>query len=159
MKQVAAIAPEWIISEWLNSDKDLSLTALRGRVIVAGAFQMLCPGCVSELVPQLRQIHSVFKNSDIAVLGLHTVFEHHAAMQPVSLMAFLHENRLTFPVAVDKPQMPEQPIPATMELYGMQGTPTMMLIDRKGQLRRLSFGHVLDLVIGSEISALLSERD
>lgn len=159
MKQVAAIAPEWIISEWLNSDKDLSLTALRGRVIVAGAFQMLCPGCVSELVPQLRQIHSVFKNSDIAVLGLHTVFEHHAAMQPVSLKAFLHENRLTFPVAVDKPQMPEQPIPATMELYGMQGTPTMMLIDRKGQLRRLSFGHVLDLVIGSEISALLSERD
>ena len=159
MKQVAAIAPEWIISEWLNSDKDLSLTALRGRVIVAGAFQMLCPGCVSELVPQLRQIHSVFKNSDIAVLGLHTVFEHHAAMQPVSLKAFLHENRLTFPVAIDKPQMPEQPIPATMELYGMQGTPTMMLIDRKGQLRRLSFGHVLDLVIGSEISALLSERD
>ena len=159
MKQVAAIAPEWIISEWLNSDKDLSLTALRGRVIVAGAFQMLCPGCVSELVPQLRQIHSVFKNSDIAVLGLHTVFEHHAAMLPVSLKAFLHENRLTFPVAVDKPQMPEQPIPATMELYGMQGTPTMMLIDRKGQLRRLSFGHVLDLVIGSEISALLSERD
>jgi hypothetical protein len=87
------------------------------------------------------------------------VFEHHDAMGPVSLKAFLHENRVVFPVAIDIPQMPEKPIPATMERYGMEGTPTMLLIDRTGNLRRKSFGHIPDMQLGAEIMALLGERD
>lgn len=151
------LAPEWMTEQWLNSDRPLTLASLRGQVIVAGAFQMLCPGCVSELIPQLRKAHALFKSANVAVLGLHTVFEHHAAMQAVSLKAFLHENRVSFPVAIDKPMLPDQHIPATMDLYGMQGTPTMMLIDRNGMLRRCSFGHVDDLQLGAEIMALVKE--
>jgi peroxiredoxin len=149
------VAPEWIVREWLNADKPLSLEALRGQVVVAGAFQMLCPGCVAELIPQLRKAHALFAGADVKVLGLHTVFEHHAAMEPVSLKAFLHENRITFPVAIDKPQLPDSPIPATMELYSMQGTPTLMLIDRQGNLRRQIFGHLPDMQLGAEVMALL----
>jgi peroxiredoxin len=150
-------APEWIIQQWVNAETPLSLTALRGRVVVAGAFQMLCPGCVSELIPQLRQVHALFKGAELSVLGLHTVFEHHDAMGPVSLKAFLHENRISFPVAIDQPQMPKNPMPKTMELYHMQGTPTMLLIDRAGNLRRQAFGHITDLQLGAEIMALLNE--
>jgi peroxiredoxin len=152
-------APEWVIEKWLNAENPLTLTALRGRVIVAGAFQMLCPGCVSELIPQLRQVHALFKGAELSVLGLHTVFEHHDAMGPVSLKAFLHENRITFPVAIDQPQTPKSPIPATMGIYAMKGTPTMLLIDREGNLRRQSFGHVHDMQLGAEIMALLSEKN
>jgi peroxiredoxin len=151
-------APEWVVEQWLNAETSLSLVALRGRVIVAGAFQMLCPGCVSELIPQLRQAHALFKGTEVSVLGLHTVFEHHDAMGPISLKAFLHENRITFPVAIDKPQMPKSPLPETMESYGMQGTPTMLLIDRDGNLRRQIFGHLHDMQLGAEIMALLNEK-
>lgn len=150
-------APEWLTERWLNSEAELSLAALKGRVVLAGAFQMLCPGCVSDLIPQLRKAHGLFKGADVSVIGLHTVFEHHEAMGPVSLKAFLHENRIAFPVAVDRPQMPHNPLPATMQLYGMQGTPTMMLIDRRGNLRRMSFGHVDDMQLGAEVMALLRE--
>lgn len=150
-------APEWITSQWLNSQELLSLERLRGRVVLAGAFQMLCPGCVSDLIPQLRKAHALFGAKDVAVIGLHAVFEHHAAMEEVSLKAFLHENRVTFPVGIDKPSLPDHPIPATMRLYGMQGTPTMLLIDREGMLRRMSFGHVEDMQLGAEIMALLAE--
>lgn len=149
-------APEWITSEWLNSEP-LSITSLKGNVIVAGAFQMLCPGCVSELVPQLRKAHALFGKAPVKVIGLHTVFEHHEAMTPVSLKAFLHENRITFPVGVDTPRHPHNPIPETMQLYGMQGTPTMLLIDKGGNLRRMSFGHVDDMQLGAEVVSLLSE--
>lgn len=152
------LAPEWIVSQWLNSNTGITLASLRGRVVVAGAFQMLCPGCVSELIPQLRKAHTLFKGSDLSVIGLHTVFEHHAAMEPVSLKAFLHENRIIFPVGVDKPSLPDHPIPQTMQLYGMQGTPTTLLIDRKGHLRRMGFGHMDDMQLGAEIMALLGER-
>jgi peroxiredoxin len=150
-------APEWISERWLNTEGPLTLATLRGRVIVAGAFQMLCPGCVSELIPQLHKVHALFKGAEVSVLGLHTVFEHHDAMGPVSLKAFLHENRITFPVAIDQPQIPRILIPRTMELYAMQGTPTLLLIDRHGNLRRQVFGHVPDMQLGAEIMALLNE--
>ena len=150
-------APEWSTSEWFNSDTPLSLSDLRGNVVVAGAFQMLCPGCVSDLIPQLRKAHAMFEKAPVKVIGLHTVFEHHDAMTPVSLKAFLHENRITFPVAVDKPRHPASPIPETMARYGMQGTPTMVLIDKAGNLRRMLFGHMEDMALGAEIVSLLSE--
>ena len=150
-------APEWITSQWLNCDGPLTLASLRGQVVLAGAFQMLCPGCVSDLIPQLKKAHALFGKAPVQVIGLHTVFEHHEAMTPVSLKAFVHENRITFPVAVDRPRHPGDRIPETMALYGMQGTPTMMLIDRAGNLRRMYFGHVDDLQLGAEIAALFSE--
>ncbi len=150
-------APEWSVQHWLNSQTPLTLAHLRGRVILAGAFQMLCPGCVSQLIPQLRQAHALFAENDVAVLGLHTVFEHHDAMGPVSLKAFLMENRITFPVAIDQPQTPQTPIPKTMQLYEMQGTPTILLIDRRGSLRRQFFGHIPDLQLGAETMALVAE--
>ncbi len=159
MKQENRPAPEWVTEQWLNTEFPLTLAALQGRVIVAGAFQMLCLGCVSELVPQLRQAHALFKGTEVSVLGLHTVFEHHDAMGLVSLKAFLHENRVTFPVAIDQPQMPNLPIPKTMELYAMQGTPTILLIDHKGNLRRQTFGHIPDMQLGAEIMALLNETN
>jgi peroxiredoxin len=157
MQNVNRPAPEWKTQQWLNVETPLMLAALRGRVVVAGAFQMLCPGCVSELIPQLRKAHALFNGSDVSVFGLHTVFEHHDAMGPISLKAFLHENRITFPVAIDQPQTPDKAIPATMENYAMEGTPTMLLIDRKGNLRRQIFGHMPDMQLGAEIMALLGE--
>lgn len=150
-------APAWITSTWLNSDTPVELQSLRGKVVVVGAFQMLCPGCVSDLIPQLRKAHGLFAKAPVQVIGLHTVFEHHDAMTPVSLKAFLHENRVTFPVGVDRPRHPSDPLPETMALYGMQGTPTMLLIDRAGNLRRQSFGHVDDMALGAEIVSLLAE--
>jgi peroxiredoxin len=151
-------APALITSLWMNSDTDITLASLKGRVVVVGAFQMLYPGCVANLIPQLRKAHALFKSAEVSILGLHTVFEHHAAMEPVSLKAFLHENRISFPVGVDRPNMPQQTIPQTMELYGMQGTPTMLLIDRNGHLRRMTFGHLEDMQMGAEITALLGEK-
>jgi peroxiredoxin len=152
-----ADAPEWDVSGWLNSDKSRSLAEFKGKVVVAGAFQMLCPGCVSELIPQLRSVHALFGSLGVVTLGLHTVFEHHDAMRPVSLKAFLHENRILFPVAVDREQMPQTPIPVTMQRYSMRGTPTVLLIDKSGRLRRQIFGHVADLQLGAEIMALVGE--
>ncbi len=156
--QESHTAPEWFVEQWLNTAPALTLAALQGRVIVVGAFQMLCPGCVSQLIAQLREAHAIFERADVSVLGLHSVFEHHEAMGSISLKAFLYENRITFPVAIDQPQIPQNPIPKTMELYAMKGTPTLLLIDRKGNLRRQSFGHTTDMQLGAEIMSLLNER-
>ncbi|MBL8538653.1 MAG: TlpA family protein disulfide reductase [Hyphomonadaceae bacterium] len=150
--------PEWRISQWLNTPAPPSLAALRGRVIVAVAFQMLCPGCVAQGLPQAQRVREAFDEKDVSVIGLHTVFEHHDAMTPISLKAFLHEYRIGFPVGVDEPN-PTGSIPYTMAAYQMRGTPTLLLYDRQGRLRRQVFGHVSDMQLGADVMALFGSRE
>jgi thiol-disulfide isomerase/thioredoxin len=151
-----AALPEIEAAEWLNTEKPLSLTELRGRVVAVEAFQMLCPGCVSHGLPQAQRIAQTFRPDDVAVIGLHCVFEHHEAMTPVALRAFLHEYRIRFPVAVDAPG--KSAMPRTMASWQLEGTPTLLLFDRQGRLRARHFGQVPDMAIGAEVMALVGEQ-
>lgn len=150
------LAPELRVTQWFNTTAAPTLAKLRGKVVVLHAFQMLCPGCVQHGLPQAQKIHQLFGQADVAVIGLHTVFEHHAAMTPVSLAAFIHEYRLTFPIGVDAPGGAEG-IPLTMQAYAMRGTPTLIVIDRAGHIRHQGFGQEDDMLIGATIAALLAE--
>jgi thiol-disulfide isomerase/thioredoxin len=150
------MAPEWQVEVWLNTSAPLALSQLRGRVVLLHAFQMLCPRCVSHAVPQAERVHREYAELGVSVVGLHTVFEHHAAMMPAALEAFLHEYRVTHPVGVDA-RVADAPIPATMQRYAMRGTPTLILIDRNGKLRLQEFGGLDDLRLGLMLGQLLAE--
>lgn len=143
-------------SAWLNTDKPIKLDELLGRVVVIHTFQMLCPGCVSHGLPQALKIRNTFPESDVVVLGLHTVFEHHAVMGPEALKVFLHEYRIHFPVGIDQADAGSN-IPLTMQAYNLQGTPSFIVIDRKGKIRLNHFGVIDDMLVGAYIGQLLSE--
>jgi thiol-disulfide isomerase/thioredoxin len=150
-------APAWRTTAWLNTPEPLTLERLRGKVILLHAFQMLCPGCVARGIPQAQRVAEAFVGAPLVVVGLHTVFEHHEAMKIESLRAFLHEYRVKFPVGVDAPGEAGDPIPQTMSAYAMRGTPTTVLIDAQGRLRRQIFGVHDDLLLGAELQTLLLE--
>lgn len=147
-------APEWHVDQWFNTKEPLTIAGLRGKVIVVEAFQMLCPGCVSHGIPQAQRIYQTFSPEQVQVIGLHTVFEHHSAMTPVSLEAFIHEYRINFPVGVDRPGEGSR-LPQTMRAYSMEGTPTLLLIDAQGNLRDQHFGNINDLALGAQIMELM----
>ncbi len=150
-------APELAVSRWFNTPAPLTLEALRGKVVLLHAFQMLCPGCTSHGTPQAEKAHRMFKGSDLVAIGLHTVFEHHAAMTPIALEAYIHEYRLTMPVGVDQPGE-GTPMPVTMERYAMQGTPTAILIGRDGMILHHGFGQEEDMALGARIAAALERN-
>ena len=152
------LAPELHTSKWFNSDHELTLEALRGRVVVLVAFQMLCPGCVARTIPLAQQLDQTFDRDELVVVGLHTVFEHHEVMSPQALEVFLSEYRVSFPVGIDTPDPNGGAIPLSMRAYGMQGTPTLVLIDSEGHRRTQHFGAHDELVLGAEIGLLLAER-
>jgi peroxiredoxin len=156
MLQTQPLALPLHVTEWFNTDTPITLDALLGRVVVVHAFQMLCPGCVAQGLPQAMKVHKQFPSSEVQVLGLHTVFEHHDVMGPNALKAFLHEYRITFPVGVDMPA-PDHAVPTTMQAYGLRGTPSLVVIDRSGCVRLNHFGHLDDLELGALLGALLSE--
>lgn len=158
----ASAAPELQTSGWLNTTRPPTLASLRGKVVVLHTFQIFCPGCVQVGIPQAQRISQEFDSNRVAVIGLHTVFEHHAVMGRDALEVFVHEYRLRFPIGIDKydgaPDGEPKGVPLTMRAYQMQGTPTLILIDKSGRIRLHKFGHVSDLSVGFSIGALLSEE-
>ena len=148
-------APNLQIAGWFNTDTALTLESFRGRVLVMHAFQMLCPACVSHGLPQAKKTRQHFAAKDVAVIGLHSVFEHHAVMTAAALDAFIHEYRLTFPIGIDQPS--QGSIPATMRAYQLQGTPSVVLIDKRGRLRLSHFGVIEDMALGGAIGRLVAE--
>jgi len=143
-------------TEWLNSPP-IKFSDLRGKVVLLYAFQMLCPGCVTHAGPQVQKAREFYSHDLLAVIGLHTVFEHHEAMRRESLKAYLYEFKYSYPVAIDR-HSGGNPLPDTMAALGLRGTPSFLLIDKLGRLRRHFFGRMEDLRLGTEIGLLIGEK-
>lgn len=148
-------APEIDAEAWLNTPHPVTLAALRGRVVLLHVFQMLCPGCVQYGTPQAQNVHRSFAGRGVQVIGLHSVFEHHAVMNRAALEVFVHEFRLTFPIAIDRPGGAGQRIPMTMQAYGLRGTPSAVLIDSAGRVQLNHFGQIEEIELGAQIGRLL----
>ncbi len=155
MSSAYPLAPPLVVQHWLNTEAPITLEALRGRVVMLHAFQMLCPGCVSHGLPQAAKAHEMFRRADLTVVGLHTVFEHHAVTGAEALKAFVLEYRLQFPIGIDTPGVGS--IPLTMQAYELGGTPSVVLIDRQGRVRLNQLGRVDDLALGALIGELIAE--
>jgi hypothetical protein len=149
-------APPLQVAGWLNVTAPLTLESLRGRMVLLHAFQMRCPGCHELATPQAQRVHDFFSREDVAVLGLHCVFENDEAQSAQLLGRYVREQRLTFPIAIDAPG-DGIGIPLTMKALNLDGTPTLVLVDRQGRIRMKRLGHVPDLELGAAIGALLAE--
>ena len=148
--------PDWQVRRWLNSDHDLNLTDLRGRIALIHAFQMFCPGCAQHSVPQAERMHRALGGPDFVVIGVHTVFEQRERATDKALAAFLREQRISHPIGVDRSE-PGQRLPCTLRDWGLRGTPSLLLLDREGRLRAHRFGTVPDLDLKSMIRVLRAE--
>lgn len=158
MDQLLPTSLQLQVSRWFNTPRPIELDDLRGKVVAIHAFQMLCPGCVSQGLPQAVRLREAFGPDELEAIGLHTVFEHHHAMGPEALAAFIHEYHWPFPIGVDAPD-PAGPVPKTMAAWGLRGTPSLVLLDRAGRPRFSHFGHVDDLTLGAVVGQLLARPD
>jgi thiol-disulfide isomerase/thioredoxin len=147
--------PELQATGWINTPKPITLASLKGKVVVVSAFQMLCPGCIEHGLPQAKRLAQKFSTNEVSVVGLHSVFEHHAVMTPAALQVFMSEFKWPFPVGIDTADGDGPP--KTMAAYQMQGTPTLLLFDRAGRLRRHYFGRPDDMQLAAEIMAMAIE--
>jgi len=147
--------PELQVSRWFNADGPVTLASSKGKVVLLIAFQMLCPGCLEHGLPQAKRLRERFSDSDVVIIGLHSVFEHHAVMTPEATAAFMHEYKWPFPVGYDQPD--GKGMPKTMAAYQMRGTPTLLVFDRQGRLRRHYFGRPDDMMLAAEVMALAIE--
>jgi hypothetical protein len=155
MNEPPPLLPDWQVSTWLNTPAPLTLQSLRGKVVLLHTFQMLCPGCVAYGLPQAERVRQTFPATELAVVGLHTVFEHHTVMNVDALRAFIHEYRWSFPIGVDEPDGRGGPS-CTMARYGLRGTPSCLVLDRQGRVQLHHFGQIDDLALGALLGRVIA---
>ena len=154
-------APEWEISEWINS-KGFKLSELKGKVVIIDFFQLWCPGCNSFSVPLMHKWEKKYadqaKAGQIQFVSIHTVFEGHKYQNPKRLRKYLKEKGIEHPVGVDQQQKGHY-VPLTMRKFNTRGTPEMAIIDKLGRIRFQRFGS-FDVAASEQlIDQLLAEKE
>ena len=151
-------APQWKVSEWLNSDPG-ELSDQRGKIVLIHFFQLWCPGCNEFSIPLFQRWEEKFgSRDDVVIVSIHTVFEGHDVQTPDRLRSFLEEKGIRHPVGIDAYPAPGSEIPITMDRFETGGTPHVAIVDKKGLLRFTHFGHFDPEPVEAYIERILSEK-
>lgn len=125
-------------SEWING-APITFDSATKKIYVVYVFQMLCAPCVYYGLPAMRKVCQTYLPEEVEVIGVHSVFENHAAMTVDCLKVFVKEFRVPFTVSVDRHSDGSR-VPNTMLRYGWQGTPTFLIVNGKGEILYQKFG-------------------
>ncbi|MEO2264382.1 MAG: TlpA family protein disulfide reductase [Nitrosopumilus sp.] len=197
-------APNFGVSEWVQG-APTNFDQEKDHIVLLEVFQVNCPGCFMNAIPEAIEIYNKYKDEGVRVIGLATAFEDFdkntldnlkmlaetgevigETQGALAMNGQLQEGnklpyKIPFPLGMDNltkttgeisqdkimefihPQIPEfdsQPedyknqiiqkvknymkskeySAETFEKFALQGTPSMILVDRKGILRDVSFG-------------------
>ena len=147
-----AAAPELRgISSWINTpdDRALSLSALRGKVVLIDFWTYSCINCLRTL-PHLKAWDAAYRKDGLVIVGVHTP-EFAFERVPENVSSAVRRLGVRYPVALDNEY-------ATWNAYQNEYWPAEYLIDRTGRIRRTHFGEGEYDVTESAIRRLLGEK-
>jgi len=141
-------APEFAkTGRWFNSTP-LSLSKLRGRVVLIDFWTYTCINCIRTL-PYLRSWDARYRAEGLTIVGVHTPefgFEKKAS----NVAAAIRRSDLRYPVVQDNDY-------GTWNAWGNNAWPAKYLIDAKGQVRYTHLGEGEYKETEAAIRALLAE--
>ncbi|MGA9874767.1 MAG: cytochrome c biogenesis protein DipZ [Solirubrobacteraceae bacterium] len=149
--KVLGEAPEFTETEdWFNTpgDKPLTLTGLRGRVVLVDFWTYTCINCIRTL-PYLKAWDAAYGKDGLTIVGVETpefAFEHDASNVQDAIKQF----GLRYPVAQDNNM-------GTWNAYGNEYWPADYLIDSTGHVRYATAGEGDYSQTETAIRALLAE--
>jgi thiol-disulfide isomerase/thioredoxin len=133
-------APAWGNSSWLNTDHSLTLSGLKGRVVLLNFWVFTCYNCTNT-VPSLIDFDRKYRGRGLTVIGIHTPeFPPYAGEHDRgNVERALRRYGIEYPIAQDNDSK-------TWDLYGIRYWPSFVLIDRRGVIRYQGYGefHVND---------------
>jgi thiol-disulfide isomerase/thioredoxin len=151
-------APELSASRWLDSSP-LSLSELRGKVVLLDFWAMWCPPCVKAF-PYLRELQTKHGDKGLAIIGVTRFYGRSDASDNLNreqewqaLQAFKRKHQLSWPVAVGK--MDDL---TNDERFGVQGLPVTFLLDRRGNVREIHRGASNYRKLAQRVARLLEEK-
>lgn len=147
------VAPEFELDTWLIGDA-VTLMDLRGRVVMLEFWATWCKPC-QEMFPKLTALYDEKSRKGLEILAITRHYMAYAGTleakeEELNLMRkMLMEHQVVFPVAV-------APSEQLQRVYGANGLPTVILVDRQGVVRYAGPGGP-DPIFENELQACLVE--
>ena len=135
-QQIALLSqpgPRLQAAAWLNT-KAAMPEGLKGKIVLIDFWAISCGPCVASL-PAVQKVSEQFGGRGVVVVGLHA-----SGMEKDTLASFLHAHNVTYPIAIDTDDPQHQTFGQIMRSYGVQGIPTVAVLDRDGVVRYLDYG-------------------
>ena len=107
---------------WLNTDKPLSLAALKGKIVLLDFWTYGCINCM-HIIPDLKKLEAKYANQ-LVVIGVHSAkFQNERETENIRRIILRYE--IEHPVYNDSEY-------AVWQSYGVRAWPTQVLIDPAG---------------------------
>lgn len=124
-------APDFVgIEAWINSEP-LSLSQLRGKVVLVDFWTYSCINCVRTL-PYLKQWYEKYKDKNFVIVGVHTP-EFEFEKKVSNVQSAVKRFGIMYPVALDNEYK-------TWQQYNNRYWPAHYLIDQEGVVKERHFG-------------------
>src|SRR5713226_7617820 len=109
---------------WLNTDKPLSLAALKGKVVLLDFWTYGCINCM-HIIPDLKKLEKKYPN-ELVVIGVHSAkFANEKETENIRRIILRYE--IEHPIVNDADY-------AVWRCYGVNAWPTQVLIDPAGYI-------------------------
>lgn len=125
---IGAPAPDVMLRDL--TEKNLSLSDYKGKVLLLTFWKVKCTDCVKTL-PSIEALSKQLGNTDLAILAVNV--DNLEYVKPEKIHSFLREHRLTFRVAADETF-------SASEAYKILAVPMTYLIDKNGVIVDIKFG-------------------
>ena len=133
VRPLALKAPELRQGEdWINS-KALTMSGLRGHVVVLHFFTFGCINCIHNY-PAYKAWTDSFAAKGVTILGIHTP-ETQGEREIEKVRVKVRENGLKFPILVDNERQ-------NWKVWGNSMWPAVYLVDKRGYVRQTWFGEL-----------------
>jgi thiol-disulfide isomerase/thioredoxin len=135
-------------AEWEAADlkgKSHTLKEYRGKVVIMDFWYRGCGWCMRAM-PQVKQLAAEFKGQPVVVLGMNTDRDEADAKFVVDKM------KLDYQTLKIEQNLPEK--------YGVQGFPTLIIIDQQGKVHDMHVGYspTLQREVGEIVRQLLAKQ-
>ncbi len=121
-------APDFT-AKTLNGD-EITLSKLRGKVVVLNFWATWCPPCRSEM-PLFQRVYKKYSDRGFEIIGVST------DASEGQVRKFVKEFGLTFPIIMDKQNLTAK--------FNVSGLPTSFLIDRDGRIIKVRLGEYTEI--------------
>ncbi len=135
--------------DWINIDHPLSLTDLKGKIVLLDFWTYGCINCI-HIIPDLKRLETEFSNV-LVVIGVHSAkFKNEGSTANIREVVQRYE--VTHPVVNDKDF-------TIWQTYGVQAWPTTVLIDPAGMVLGVYSGEGVYQVMQPIIQGMIAEFD
>ena len=153
-------APAIAAENWINTIP-LALETLKGKVVIIDFWAPWCPPC-RKVIPTLAKDFNELKDKGLVVIGFTKLYGSYrddtqnkgkveAAEEKALIQGFVERWKLTYAIAIaDKGDV--------FEKYGVSGIPTMVFIDKAGNVYDIKVGSGDEAAITAKIKLLLAAK-